>query len=124
MNEIATIGLDLAKRYFQVHAADATGRELFRRKLRRAEVEPFLSGTPGCLVAMEARSTAHHWARVAAGHGHQVRLLPPQYVKPYVRRNKNDAADAAAICEAASRPSMRFVPVKTVEQQAVHTWYD
>ena len=121
MNEIATIGLDLAKRYFPVHAADATGQELLRRKLRRAEVEPFLAATPACLVAMEACSTVHHWARVAARHGHQVRLLPPQYVKPYVRRNKNDAADAAAICEAASRPSMRFVAVKTVEQQAALT---
>lgn len=119
MAEIATIGLDLAKRVFQVHAADAAGREVLRRKLRRSEVEPFFAALPPCLVAMEACATAHHWARLIAGYGHDARLIPPQYVAPYVRRHKTDAADAAAICEAASRPSMRFVPVKTPDQQAV-----
>ena len=115
MAEIATIGLDLAKRVFQVHAADAAGREVLRRKLRRSEVEPFFAALAPCVVAMEACAGAHHWARLIAGCGHDARLIPPQYVAPYVRRQKSDAA---AICEAATRPSMRFVPVKTPEQQA------
>lgn len=115
---VTTIGLDLAKRIFQVHAADAAGNVLLKRKLQRAEVDAFFAGLPPCLVGIEACGTAHHWARVIRAHGHDVRLIPPAYVKPYVRRGKTDAADAAAICEAVSRPHMRFVPIKSAEQQA------
>jgi len=116
--QITTLGLDLGKRVFQVHGVDATGRVVVRRKLQRAEVAAFFADLAPCLVGMEACATAHYWARVIATSGHEVRLLPPAYVKPYVRRSKNDAADAAAICEAVSRPSMRFVPVKSANQQA------
>ena len=116
--EISTVGLDLAKRVFQVHAADAAGNVVLRQKLQRAEVEAFFARLPPCLVGLEACSTAHHWARTIRRHGHEVRLIPPAYVKPYVRRGKTDAADAAAICEAVSRPHMRFVPVKSEQQQA------
>ncbi len=116
--QVATIGLDLAKHVFQVHGVDAAGKVVLRRRLRRVQVVEFFAALPPCLVGMEACGTAHHWARVIRSLGHEVRLMPPQYVKPYVRRGKNDAADAAAICEAVTRPSMRFVPVKTEEQQA------
>jgi transposase len=116
--QINTIGLDLAERVFQVHGVDAAGRVIVRRKLQRAEVVSFFAALPPCLVGMEACATAHHWARLIGKSGHQVRLIPPSYVKPYVRRSKTDAADAEAICEAAGRPRMRFVPVKSVEQQA------
>jgi transposase len=116
--KISTIGLDLAKRVFQVHGVDAAGQVIVRRKLQRADVVSFFAALPPCLVGMEACATAHHWARLIGASGHQVRLIPPSYVKPYVRRSKTDAADAAAICEAAARPSMRFVPVKSAEQQA------
>src|SRR5438046_446872 len=116
--QINTIGLDLAKRVFQVHGVDAAGRVIVRRKLQRAEVVSSFAALPPCLVGMEACATAHHWARLIGGSGHQVRLIPPSYVKPYVRRSKTDAADAEAICEAAGRPRMRFVPVNSVEQQA------
>ncbi len=116
---ITTIGLDLAKHWFQVHGVDAAGKVLVKRKLRRTEVIGFFKGLQPCLVGMEACATAHHWARELIALGHDVKLMPPAYVKAYVKRNKNDAADAEAICEAVARPSMRFVPVKDVDQQAV-----
>ncbi len=117
--EITTIGLDIAKRVFQVHGADRAGQAVLRRKLQRGDVLAFFAKLPACLVGLEACGTAHHWARAIAALGHTVRLLPPAYVKPYVKRGKTDAADAEAICEAVSRPSMRNVPLKTAEQQAV-----
>ena len=116
--EITTIGLDLAKRVFQVHGVDATGQVVIRRSLRRAQMLPFFARLPSCLVGMEACGTSHYWARELIKLGHQVRLMPPAYVKPYVKRGKTDAADAEAICEAVARPTMRFVPVKSPEQQA------
>src|ERR1700687_2293529 len=116
---VNTIGVDLAKNVFQVHGVDSAGKVVITRQLRRKQVLDFFSKLPGCLVGMEACGTAHHWAREVSKLGHAVRLMPPSYVKGYVKRNKNDAADAAAICEAVTRPSMRFVPVKTAEQQAV-----
>jgi transposase len=119
MMKIATIGLDLAKNVFQLHAIDAEGRVVLRRRLRRADVVRFFARLSPCMVGMEACAGAHHWARTIAGLGHEVRLMPPAYVKPYVRRQKNDMADAAAICEAVTRPSMRFVPIKSEEQQAM-----
>ena len=118
MNEITTIGLDLAKHVFQVHGVDAAGATVLRKQLRRAQVLAFFSRLPRCLVGMEACATAHYWARELSALGHEVRLMPAQYVKAYIKRNKNDAADAEAICEAVSRPTMRFVPAKTAEQQA------
>ena len=117
--QIATVGLDLAKNVFQLHGVDAAGRSRGRRRLRRSEVMQSLHGHAPCLVGMEACAGAHHWARLLASLGHEVRLMPPAYVKAYVRRQKNDMADAAAICEAVTRPSMRFVPVKSEEQQAL-----
>jgi len=118
MSEITTIGLDLAKNVFQVHGIDEAGNVLMRKRLRRSQVLGFFSGLSRCLIGMEACATAHHWARELVGLGHEVRLMPPHYVKAYVKRNKNDAADAEAICEAVKRPTMRFVAVKTVEQQS------
>src|SRR5271155_1781686 len=118
MENIRTIGLDLAKNVFQAHAVDAAGSVVMRRRLRRGQVLAFFAGVPPCLIGMEACATAHCWARELQALGHEVRLMPPQYVKAYVKRNKNDAADAEAICEAVKRPSMHFVPVKTVEQQS------
>jgi transposase len=115
---ISTIGIDLVKNVFQVHGVDAHGDVVVVRKLRRAQVVAFFAKVPVCLIGMEACATAHHWARELTKLGHTVRLLPPAYVKAYVKRSKNDAADAAAICEAVTRPSMRFVPIKTEEQQA------
>jgi transposase len=100
---------------FQAHAADATGAVMLRKRLRRNQVLDFFAGQPRCLVGLEACASGHHWAREIAALGHDVRLLPPQYVKPYVKRDKNDVADAEAICEAVTRPTMRFVPVKTKE---------
>jgi transposase len=117
--EITTIGLDIAKRVFQAHGVDAGGKAVLRRKLQRAEVLGFFQDLPPCLVGIEACGTAHHWAREIKAFGHQVRLMPASYVKPYVKRGKTDAADAEAICEAVARPTMRFVPVKSAEQQAV-----
>jgi transposase len=117
--QITTIGLDLAKSVFQVHGVDAAGQVTVRKKLRRAEMLKFFEGLAPCLVGMEACATAHHWARQLSALGHEVRLMPPSYVKAYVRRQKNDAADAEAICEAVTRPSMRFVPVKSAERQGV-----
>ena len=116
--KIATIGLDIAKRAFQAHGADASGKGMLRRKLQRSEVLTFFASLPPCLVGIEACSTAHHWARAIRALGHEVRLMPASYVKPYVKRGKTDAADAEAICEAVTRPTMRFVPVKSAEQQA------
>jgi transposase len=116
--EVTTIGLDLAKHVFQVHGVDASGSVVLRRRLRRREVQSFFAGLKPCLVGMEACATAHYWARELRALGHDVRLMPAQYVKAYLRRGKNDAADAAAICEAVTRPSMRFVPVKGEAQQA------
>lgn len=117
--QVTTIGLDLAKQVFQVHAVDARGTAVLRRRLRRADVLAFFGGLEPCLVGMEACATAHHWSRELTKLGHSVKLLPPAYVKPYVRRQKNDAADAEAICEAVTRPSMRFVAMKSIDQQAV-----
>jgi len=119
MNKVTTIGLDIAKNVFQVHGVDAEGNILIRRQLRRSRVLPFFKDLAPCLVGIEACATAHHWARQLIALGHEVKLMPPHYVKPYVKRNKNDAADAAAICEAVTRPSMRFVALKGVEQQSV-----
>lgn len=119
MDKISMIGLDLAKNVFQVHGVDGLGRVVLRRQLRRGAVERFFAQLPPCTVGMEACGSAHHWARVISRYGHQMRLMPPAYVKPYVKRNKNDGRDAEAICEAVSRPTMRFVPVKSVEQQAM-----
>ena len=119
MNDIITIGIDIAKNVFQVHGIDETGEVIVRRQLRRRQVLPFFTKLSPCLVGMEACATSHHWAREISKFGHEVKLMPPRYVKPYVKRNKNDAADAEAICEAVTRPNMRFVPVKTPEQQSV-----
>lgn len=118
MEKASIIGLDLAKRSFQLHGVSDDAGVAFRRKLSRANVLAFLAGQPSCVVAMEACGSAHHWGRAIRGLGHEVRLIPPVYVKPFVKRQKNDAADAEAICEAASRPTMRFVEIKTQEQQA------
>ncbi len=117
--EITTIGLDLAKSVFQLHGIDASGSVVLRKKLRRSELIDTFQKLPPCLVGMEACATAHYWAREISALGHQVRLMPPAYVKAYLRRQKNDAADAEAICEAVRRPTMRFVPVKSAERQAV-----
>jgi transposase len=117
--KITTVGIDLAKNVFQVHGIDERGKVVLKKQLRRDQMAPFFVNLPPCLVGMEACGGAHHWARKLQGMGHAVRLMAPQFVKPYVKSNKNDAADAEAICEAVARPNMRFVPVKNVEQQAV-----
>jgi len=117
--EVTTIGLDIAKNVFQVHGVDDAGTVVIRRQLRRSRVLPFFEKLPPCRVGIEACATAHHWARQLAGLGHEVKLMPAKYFKAYVKRNKNDAADAEAICEAVTRPTMRFVPIKTPEQQAL-----
>lgn len=117
--DIAVVGLDLAKRVFQVHAVSDEGGVALRRKLRRGEVLSFFATLPPCLVGMEACASAHHWARELQDLGHEVRLMPPAYVKPYVKRGKTDAADAEAICEAVTRPTMRFIAVKSRDQQGV-----
>jgi transposase len=118
VDKIIRIGLDTSKHVFQVHGVDEREEPALRRKLRRGEVERFFAALPPTRVGIEACGASHHWARVLMRLGHEVRLLPPQYVKPYVKRGKNDAADAEAICEAMSRPSMRFVAVRTAENQA------
>ena len=119
MTSVATIGLYIAKSVFQVHGVDAAGQVVVRRRLTRGRVLMFFEKLAPCLVGIEACSSSHYWARELAARGHEVRLMPAQYVKPYVKRGKNDAADAEAICEAVTRPTMRFVPVKTPEQQSV-----
>ena len=117
--KVTTIGIDLAKLTFQVHGVDARGRPVLKKVLRRDQMTSFFVNLPPCRIGMEACASSHHWARVLQGYGHDVRLIAPQFVKPYVKSNKNDANDAEAICEAVSRPSMRFVGVKTIEQQSV-----
>ena len=118
MEQVNMIGIDLAKNSFQLHGAGADGSVAFRKKLSRAKLLGFMAGQPCCAVAMEACASAHYWGREIGHLGHAVQLIPPAYVKGYVKRQKNDAADAEAICEAASRPTMSFVAVKTEEQQA------
>jgi transposase len=112
-----TIGLNIAKSYFQVHGVDAHGKTTLHRQLRRAQVLEFFANLPACLIGIEACGSAHHWARKLGELGHRVQLMPAQFVKAYVKTNKNDARDAEAICEAVARPNMRFVAVKTVAQQ-------
>jgi transposase len=121
MQAITTIGLDIAKSVFQVHGVDAAGNVILRRQLKRRYVLTFFQKLPPCLVGIEACASSHHWSRELQTLGHKVRLMPPAYVKPYVKRQKNDAADAEAICEAVTRPSMRFVETKTPEQQSCLT---
>lgn len=117
--QITTVGIDLAKNVFQVHAVDAHGKPVLNKQLKRDQMAAFFANRPPCLIGMQACSGAHHWARKLQAQGHTVRLMAPQFVKPYVKTNKNDAADAQAICEAVGRPTMRFVPIKNIEQQAV-----
>lgn len=116
--EVTTVGLDIAKNVFQVHAIDGVGRVVVRRALKRSQMMSFFSKLEPCLIGIEACGTSHYWGRELAALGHEVRLMPPAYVKPYVKRGKTDAGDAEAICEAVTRPTMRFVPIKSVEQQA------
>jgi len=118
MQTVTTIGLDIAKSVFQVHGVDENGKPVIRRQLRRSRVLEFFKKLPPCLIGIEACASSHYWARELQALGHTVRLMPPAYVKPYLKRQKNDAADAEAICEAVQRPNMRFVPVKTPDQQA------
>jgi len=118
VSEVTTIGLDIAKTVFHAHGADERGRGVFSKRLTRAKLLAFFAAQPRCTVALEACAGAHHWARELTALGHEVRLIPPAYVKPFVKRHKNDAVDAEAICEAAQRPTMRFVAVKSEEQQA------
>jgi transposase len=117
--QVAVIGIDIAKHVFQVHGVTAAGEVAIQKRLRRTELLRFFGQLKPCLVGMEACGTSHHWARELTALGHRVKLMPPTYVKPYVRRNKNDAADAEAICEAVTRPTMRFVPIKSMEQQGI-----
>ena len=118
MEFVTTVGLDVAKSVFQVHGVDAAGKVIIRCQLKRRRVLPFFQKLPTCVVGIEACATSHHWSRELTAAGHTVRLMPPAYVRPYVKRQKNDATDAEAICEAVTRPNMRFVPTKTVEQQS------
>jgi len=117
--KVTTAGIDLAKNVFQVHGVDEHGKTVLKKQVKREQMAPFFANLPTCLIGMEACGSAHHWARKLQALGHTVRLIAPQFVKPYVKTNKNDAADAEAICEAVGRPNMRFVPVKNIEQQAV-----
>lgn len=117
--KITTIGIDLAKEVFQIHGVDAQGKTVLRKQLRRREMAKYFANLEPCLVGMEACGSSHHWARKLGEFGHTVKLMSPQFVKPYVKTNKHDMADAEAICEAVTRPNMRFVPIKTVEQQAI-----
>jgi transposase len=117
--KITTIGIDLAKAVFQVHGVDERGKTVLRKQLKRKDVMSFFANLQPCLIGMEACGSAHHWARALAKFGHTVRLMAPQFVKPYVKTTKSDRNDAEAICEAVARPNMTFVPVKTAEQQAV-----
>src|SRR4030081_2746116 len=118
MQTITTIGLDIAKSVFQVHGVDGAGQVVIRRQLKRRSVLMFFEKLPACLVGIEACASAHHWSREPQAGGHRLRCIPPAYVKPYVKRQKNDATDAEAICEAVTRANMRFVPTKTPEQQS------
>src|SRR3954464_14813080 len=118
MNPVSTVGLDLAKYIFQLHGADSAGAVVFRKELRRGQLLAFLATLPPCTVALEACASAHDWGREIAKLGHTVRLIAPAYVKPFVKRQNNDMADAEAICEAAQRPTMRFVAIKSANQQA------
>src|SRR5580765_4047554 len=118
MGEVITIGLDIAKSVFQVHGVDGVGAVVIRKRVSRARMLEFFAGLPRCLIGIEACPAAHHWARELQAMGHTVKLMPPSYVKAYLKRSKNDANDAAAICEAVTWPSMRFVAVKTRDQQA------
>ena len=117
--KITTVGIDLAKNVFQVHGVDGHGKAVLKKQLKRDQFATYFANLEPCLIGMEACGSAHHWARKLQGLGHTVKLISPQYVKPYVKTNKNDAADAEAICEAVGRPNMRFVSIKTLEQQAV-----
>src|SRR6267143_1874599 len=117
--KVTTVGIDLAKNVLQVHGVDGRGKTVLRKQVKRDQGAAFFANLPPCLIGMEACGSAHHWARKLEGFGHTVRLMAPQFVKPYVKTNKNDMADAEAICEAVARPNMRFVPIKSVEQQAV-----
>src|SRR5471032_562906 len=117
MGEVITIGLDIAKAVFQVHGVDGVGAVVIRKRISRAKMLEFFADLPPCLVGIEACPSAHHWGRELQALGHTVKLMPPSYVKAYLKRGKNDANDAAAICEAVTRPSMRFVPIKTKQQQ-------
>ena len=117
-SSVTTVGLDLAKHVFQVHCVDASGRVVVAKPIRRNKLLEFFASLPRCLVGLEASGSAHHWARELMALGHEARIMPPAYVKPYIRRQKNDAADGAAICEAVTRPSMRFVGVRSLENQA------
>src|SRR6202167_2861030 len=117
--KITTVGIDLAKNVFQVHGIDERGKAVLRKQLRRAQVTFFFGNLPPCVIGMEACASAHHWARTLQRFGHTVKLMAPQFVKPYVKTNKNDVADAEAICEAVGRPNMRFVPIKNNDQQAL-----
>ena len=119
--QVRTIGLDIAKSVFQIHGVDAAGNVVIRRQIKRRQVLAFFQKLPPCLVGIEACASAHHWLRELQALGHTVRLMPPAYVKPYVKRHKNDATDAEAICEAVTRPNMRFVATKTPEQQSCLT---
>lgn len=119
MNQVVTIGLDIAKSVFQLHGVDGDGAVVLRKRLTRSRMLPFFEKQTPCIVGLEACGSAHYWARELSRFGHDVRLIPPSYVKPYVKRQKNDAADAEAICEAVTRPSMRFVPIKSSEQQSM-----
>ncbi|MCP5335973.1 MAG: IS110 family transposase [Oceanospirillaceae bacterium] len=119
MGDLAIIGIDLAKSVIQFHGSDKSGKCIYRKKLKRHQVLPLLANSPKCLIGMEACSGSHYWAREIQKLGHEVKLIPPQFVKPYVKTNKTDAADAEAICEAVARPNMRFVPIKTPEQQGI-----
>lgn len=119
MSELATVGIDLAKSVFQIHGVDESGRVLVRRQLRRGRLLVFFQRRPRCLIGMEACAGSHDWERRLQGMGHEVRLMPPSYVKPYVKPGKTDAADAAAICEAVTRPSKRFVTIKSDDCSSV-----
>src|SRR5580698_7473869 len=118
MEQIARIGMDTSKHVFQLHGVNAAEAPVLRKKLRRKDMVVFFEKLPPTVIAIEACGASHHWARLLQSYGHTVKLIPPQLVKPYVKRGKNDAADAEALCEAMSRPTMRFVPAKTAEQQA------
>ncbi len=117
--KITTIGIDLAKSVYQIHSVDERNKAVVRKQLKRSEMSTYFANLEPCLIGMEACGSAHHWARTLQGYGHTVKLMAPQFVKPYVKTNKNDMADAEAICEAVGRPNMRFVAMKTVEQQAI-----